>query len=267
MIYIIRFNNKRARYFYICLILAVCDFSQTIAQDELNQDVIWSDYGINCVKGSPDDESLRLPIALLKNQFNNGFSYFAMDESYSYLLWRKPIDFDWYLFRERRTFADKLDKKYQSRLEQFYLTKATSTCNRLDLIFFKIPLGSYNIGPSERRLLQLTASVVPGTSEDHKGEFDDPVFYTFGLKVKISEITPGKTDFLSSLNFDRTDKILKRYSMKLPGATIDQLKSIEVISKDICEYMSTKEWIRNLPVAECIKHLQGKDSVIDQLKK
>lgn len=267
MTYQIVINSILKKIYNVCFIFIICIISPAQAKDHIENDQIWHDYGINCVYKSPIEYLARLPIALFKNDFKNGFAYFARDENFSYFLWSNPVDSNWYLYREKLDINDKNYQNYQLRLEQFLLTKATSTCDTLELFFFKVPLNSHNIGTTERKILVLKATLIPGKSENNKGEFDDPVFYTFGLKVKMSVITPSKTDFLSNLNFDRTDKILKRYSMKLSGTTIDQLKLIEVISKDICEYMSTKEWIRNLPVAECIKHLQGQDSVIDQLKK
>lgn len=252
----------------ICIYAFLAIFGhQASAQPTIPSDDMWNEYGITCLKHVPGQSELSgLPIAILKREFFKwGVVFFATDKHNAYLLWASPGYPGWLLFREPLDSIEKQDPGLRGTLERFELTKSTSTCDRLDLTFFRLAPGTFP-GPDdrERKVIQIRASLEHWKFEDGKGEFGDPAFIAYGLRATMSEISKSGRREVGPILFERTSKIRKRIKPKLSGADDTKVKLIDVLSQHVCEHQRQAGWIENLPSIECIKMLKGEPSVFDQ---
>jgi hypothetical protein len=248
----------------LCVLLGFVRPSLSLASPE--SDEVWKNLGFDCLNRDPATEIPGSPIAILNGEFYQwGVSYYAKDKNHAYILLITPIHMDWHLFREPLESIG--NAKLPNNLERFQLTKATASCDRIDLTYFSVPLDRWllDMGRSggSKKALQISALLQRGRGEDGKGEFGDPDFFSYGLRASITEINQeGKID-LGDVVFERIAKIRKRSVLNLPNTNVLDLKLIAPLTQDICGHLKQVDWITNLPVTECVKMLRGEPSIFD----
>lgn len=247
-------NRNRIRCSCFVLLTALGFVQQTWAHPVSND--VWKDYGFNCLISQFPDIS-GFPIATLRVElgYKSGPTHFAKDNKYAYLLWGnvEALNENFYLYREALSSIDNCDQKTQNKLEKFSLTKAAATCDKVDLIYFKVPLDEYpNIVATEKMALRIQGSLELWKLEDGKGEFGDPAFISYGLRANMVEMTRDGNAEIGTALFERIAKIKKRFDLNLLGASALDVKIIGHLTQDVCDHQKEIGWINNLPPIECI---------------
>lgn len=213
------------------------------------------------------DVSCMSDIAILKPDFLKwGAVYFATGHDYVYLLWPASGYLRWHLFKESTaSIADKNSKRI-TRLEEFVLVKAASTCDKLDLVYLSRPPFINAIPKKEDlQVLHLQATVTEGGQEPGKGEFSEAAFIAFGLKANIAQYSGKKVQYKDEVFFERTDKIKQRIAKKLVAPEDMDTEALDSIARDVCDSLGLHGWSQSL-IPECPKMLSGEPSLLDPLK-